>query len=47
MKRRITEHLAVLSLNPSTPGPILCLVGPPGVWANTTSISRDRSPEDE
>ena len=31
VKRRVYEHLAVLSLRRDTKGPILCLVGPPGV----------------
>src|SRR5215203_6420187 len=31
IKDRILEYLAVRKLNPSSPGPILCFVGPPGV----------------
>lgn len=31
VKRRLIEYLAVLKLNPDGHGPILCLVGPPGV----------------
>ncbi|MCS7337830.1 MAG: endopeptidase La [Verrucomicrobiae bacterium] len=31
VKRRLIEYLAVRKLNPSGHGPILCLVGPPGV----------------
>ena len=38
VKQRIYEHLAVLSLRKDTRGPILCLVGPPGV--GKTSLGR-------
>src|SRR4051794_5639946 len=31
VKVRILEYLAVRKLNPESPGPILCFVGPPGV----------------
>ncbi|WP_432799901.1 endopeptidase La [Poriferisphaera sp. WC338] len=31
VKRRLIEYLAVRKLNPKNRGPILCLVGPPGV----------------
>jgi ATP-dependent Lon protease len=31
IKRRLIEYLAVRKLNPTGQGPILCLVGPPGV----------------
>ncbi len=31
VKRRLIEYLAVRKLNPQNRGPILCLVGPPGV----------------
>jgi len=38
IKDRILEYLAVRKLNPESPGPILCFVGPPGV--GKTSLGR-------
>ncbi len=38
VKDRILEYLAVRRLNPNSPGPILCFVGPPGV--GKTSLGR-------
>lgn len=38
VKKRVLEFLSVRQLNPAAPGPILCLVGPPGV--GKTSLGR-------
>ncbi|HEY1238349.1 MAG TPA: endopeptidase La, partial [Solirubrobacterales bacterium] len=38
VKDRILEYLAVRKLNPDSPGPIICFVGPPGV--GKTSLGR-------
>jgi ATP-dependent Lon protease len=38
IKDRLLEYLAVRKLNPDSPGPILCFVGPPGV--GKTSLGR-------
>jgi ATP-dependent Lon protease len=38
IKERLLEYLAVRKLNPDSPGPILCFVGPPGV--GKTSLGR-------
>jgi ATP-dependent Lon protease len=38
VKDRILEYLAVRKLNPDSPGPILCFIGPPGV--GKTSLGR-------
>jgi ATP-dependent Lon protease len=38
VKDRILEYLAVRKLNPESPGPIVCFVGPPGV--GKTSLGR-------
>jgi ATP-dependent Lon protease len=38
IKERLLEYLAVRKLNPGSPGPILCFVGPPGV--GKTSLGR-------
>ncbi|MCB9676547.1 MAG: endopeptidase La [Alphaproteobacteria bacterium] len=38
VKERVLEYLAVRQLNPSSKGPVLCFVGPPGV--GKTSLGR-------
>jgi ATP-dependent Lon protease len=43
VKQRILEFLAVRKLNPSTQGPTLCLVGPPGVGKTSLGQSVARA----
>ncbi|MBK8293508.1 MAG: endopeptidase La [Solirubrobacterales bacterium] len=43
IKDRILEYLAVRKLNPESPGPILCFVGPPGVGKTSLGKSIGRA----
>ncbi len=43
VKERILELLAVRQLAPNLPGPVICLVGPPGVGKTSVAMSIARS----